>query len=952
HAPPVLEPIGSGQNALSSVFTLCNSAIGAGVLSLPYAFRHAGKAAAVPLAVTSGRAVLMCALHARPTWHSPAGLVGGVVLCLTIGSAEGFTLYVLSKFAERYKADTYGQLVRRSLGRKLTALLAGIQVTYLFGACVVYLVGRSGAGEDRGAGYIQPLLQPSAAKETVAKQRLAHDSTCCVSKANIIMGDTFSSLGQLYLDPSNWLVQRDVIITGLGLGLLLPLCLLKKLGHLSSLSTLAVAGFMFTAGVVMYQGTRLVLQRPDHLEGVVWWKWDLGTLYAVPIITFGFNCHSNVVSIFRELTAEPDLLIASLPPSPSAYRTMPNFAPRPASHKLINMLGVIIGAMLVIQVGYICVGISGYLGYPHTVGSNILQSLPQDAVYAQVAQGLIGFVVLAHYPLSHFPARTGIHDVLHLLGFTQPLSWVYDLFTVLFVISSVAVARSVHSLGDALHLIGGTTASFMIFFLPGLMLINAAVMKRSNNLLDLISQDNGSPHAYNEPLLRLAANKGIKKTGLVYSPGKSWAAGIFLVALSLAILVLTVVTTLYKPHSENVSLTQGMQLSRGHPWVDTDMQMGVDYHAQSLAGQDAMAFVQLGGDESSRPTYFEVVAADRLVPSLKSALVYALSVLSQRRSWLHRLLTYEDEVLATLMLVVDWHSLSTVHATFAESLYGLRRKPINGIEDASQRPSRALELALQVVLPYLRTKCDRLHRLGSSQGMLGLALQRAQSRPARTPEGLFLRLRSMALRCFVASYPLGHAGIELLTFGYHLAYLLSACPAHRPVLHALGLQLARVSASDMSSMEQRKQAARKATLAATHRPGSPAAIGIVQRGALRAAYGVSDHYRNALIMAVFGFKALEWWFTSAEERLAAGKSLAPPSPPPPQQPSLRGVGLPLDPATCPVCRRPCVNPAQMATSGYVFCYPCVFAWVQEHGSCPVTLLPSGIEHVRKLYDDV
>ncbi|KAL6764771.1 transmembrane amino acid transporter protein-domain-containing protein [Haematococcus lacustris] len=474
HAPPVLEPVGSGQNALSSVFTLCNSAIGAGVLSLPYAFRH-------------------------------AGLVGGVVLCLTIGSAEGFTLYVLSKFAERYKADTYGQLVRRSLGRKLTALLAGIQVTYLFGACVVYL---------------------------------------------IIMGDTFSSLGQLYLDPSNWLVQRDVIITGLGLGLLLPLCLLKKLGHLSSLSTLAVAGFMFTAGVVMYQGTRLVLQRPDHLEGVVWWKWDLGTLYAVPIITFGFNCHSNVVSIFRELTAEPDLLIASLPPSPSAYRTMPNFAPRPASHKLINMLGVIIGAMLVIQVGYICVGISGYLGYPHTVGSNILQSLPQDAVYAQVAQGLIGFVVLAHYPLSHFPARTGIHDVLHLLGFTQPLSWVYDLFTVLFVISSVAVARSVHSLGDALHLIGGTTASFMIFFLPGLMLINAAVMKRSNNLLDLISQDNGSPHAYNEPLLRLAANKGIKKTGLVYSPGKSWAAGIFLVALSLAILVLTVVTTLYKPHSE------------------------------------------------------------------------------------------------------------------------------------------------------------------------------------------------------------------------------------------------------------------------------------------------------------------------------------------------------------------------------------------------------------------
>jgi peroxin-12 len=53
-----------------------------------------------------------------------------------------------------------------------------------------------------------------------------------------------------------------------------------------------------------------------------------------------------------------------------------------------------------------------------------------------------------------------------------------------------------------------------------------------------------------------------------------------------------------------------------------------------------MAFVQLGGDDGSRPTYFEVLAADRLVPSLRAAVVYALSVLSQRRSWLHRLLEY------------------------------------------------------------------------------------------------------------------------------------------------------------------------------------------------------------------------------------------------------------------------------------------------------------------------
>ncbi len=32
-----------GSSSMSSVFTLCNSAIGAGVLSLPYAFRKSGE---------------------------------------------------------------------------------------------------------------------------------------------------------------------------------------------------------------------------------------------------------------------------------------------------------------------------------------------------------------------------------------------------------------------------------------------------------------------------------------------------------------------------------------------------------------------------------------------------------------------------------------------------------------------------------------------------------------------------------------------------------------------------------------------------------------------------------------------------------------------------------------------------------------------------------------------
>ena len=64
-----------------------------------------------------------------------------------------------------------------------------------------------------------------------------------------------------------------------------------------------------------------------------------------------------------------------------------------------------------------------------------------------------------------------------------------------------------------------------------------------------------------------------------------------------------------------------------------------------------MSFVSLGGD-GLRPTFFELVAADRLMPSLKAAVVYSLSVYAQRRPALHRLLDREDELLFLLRRVL------------------------------------------------------------------------------------------------------------------------------------------------------------------------------------------------------------------------------------------------------------------------------------------------------------
>ena len=63
------------------------------------------------------------------------------MLCLVVAAAESFSLYVLSKFAERYDAHSYGALIRRALGRKLASLLSAILLVYCLGSCIAYLVG-------------------------------------------------------------------------------------------------------------------------------------------------------------------------------------------------------------------------------------------------------------------------------------------------------------------------------------------------------------------------------------------------------------------------------------------------------------------------------------------------------------------------------------------------------------------------------------------------------------------------------------------------------------------------------------------------------------------------------------------------------------------------------------------------------------------------------------------
>lgn len=163
--------------------------------------------------------------------------------------------------------------------------------------------------------------------------------------------------------------------------------------------------------------------------------------------------------------------------------------------------------------------------------------------------------------------------------------------------------------------------------------------------------------------------------------------------------------------------------------------------------------------------------------------------------------------------------------------------------------------------------------------------------------------------------------------------------------------LSCVSSSLQSTFRQNQSEYREQLLA---KLSGSSLVTRARRLLLRASWATMDHSYVLLLLGIAGYKFLEWMYS--EEGVAVKMRMTgtnSPIPPPPLPPQFSGNALTLstaDPSTCPVCRQTRVNPA-MSVSGYVFCYPCIYRYVEEHGECPVTQMKCDLPSIIKIYDD-
>jgi len=383
-------------------------------------------------------------------------------------------------------------------------------------------------------------------------------------------------------------------------------------------------------------------------------------------------------------------------------------------------------------------------------------------------------------------------------------------------------------------------------------------------------------------------------------------------------------------------------------------------------------------DPSIRPTFFELIAAERLAPSLKGALAYALGTLANAGApgVAHYALDRGDEVFAALTFLAELKSFASGDGSLAESVYGLQRVP-RTLTSARVRSDgryridgwqRFLSAAILAFGPYARSKAAALHeRLAPEQYVdarrrssvfeaSGDRVGVSESEDAAIEAAVRARreargLRGAATRAFVAAYPAANALAEAATFVTWTGYLLGRWNVNDPTLMLVDCYVTRALPAELEANARELDAYRQRQLAGARASNSAAsrALGV---GALKTKNFIMDYAQSALIAAVIGFKLTEWWYGAAEERVVGAATLPVPPPPPRPPPHPEGIALPDDTSLCPLCRKQIRNPAVLTCSGYVFCFACVHAHVDRYGDCPVSRHRAfnGVDDIRRVYE--
>lgn len=398
----------------ASVVNLANTIIGAGVLTIPYAFRA-------------------------------AGYVSGIIVIFLVWFASSYSFNILARCTQATGETSYKGIAMVAYGRVAgtvaEALIMGYTIGNLIGRIIIlgdFLPALAQVVAPDSACGAAPTSSPTMAP-TTAPTNASLNFLDVAFASNTTTALPAGSEDAIYCQK--WFLL--VMVTSC---ILFPLSLLPRIEMLKFSSVFAVLCILYVLIVVVDEyGVNGKLADTEHWGDLVAFRPNFVAFMAFPILVVSFTAHYNMPKMYGELKD----------------RTVENM------QKVVTMSTVICA------LAYITMGMLGYLTFrDHTV-DNILKV---DFIHHQITQEKKILPMLAYaamicsislsYPLVAFAVR---NTVMNIFFPHREFSWPFHtLLTFIIVGTSLGVGLSGVDLGFVFALMGSTVGVGFVYILPGL----------------------------------------------------------------------------------------------------------------------------------------------------------------------------------------------------------------------------------------------------------------------------------------------------------------------------------------------------------------------------------------------------------------------------------------------------------------------------------------------------
>uniref|UniRef100_A0A915PDS5 Peroxisome assembly protein 12 n=1 Tax=Setaria digitata TaxID=48799 RepID=A0A915PDS5_9BILA len=314
---------------------------------------------------------------------------------------------------------------------------------------------------------------------------------------------------------------------------------------------------------------------------------------------------------------------------------------------------------------------------------------------------------------------------------------------------------------------------------------------------------------------------------------------------------------------------------------------------------------------AGQPSIFELIAQDGLSTSIQQAVRHIAKYLHESNPSRYRVLwKWYDEIYAAVDLVVESFYLKRYGGSLTENFYGMKRV-INGTcKSASTGFPKLRSLFMLVGWPYIMKKLEKFHSL------------------LLTYVGISDSGHIPLIRIIISYYPWLKILFSSWAFLLKIAYLLSLCTAHSPELIFANVHLEKITQVDLMSFGElnKKKSWQVLTIL----------ISLLTRCITFGLYFIQflDFYYNSDTGVNFRMEQRKRNFRY---------------PPAPHKKLRESTILLLDTNKCPLCLQQRTNDTVLAVSGYVFCYGCIYSYVEREKHCPVTSLPANVDDLIKIF---